>query len=145
LIVDDKVFVRRLLGGLLRQRGLQCHEASTLYQALDNYHLFRPDLVIVGTLQSGISGVVAIEAIKRFDPSARVIVVMEEATRANVVAAIGAGAEDFVARPFQQERFFQAVMGGKELPPSVPEPVIAWIDQPDQYEYAPSELDLAAF
>lgn len=109
LIVDDLVFVRRMLKGLLRSRGYKCYEASSLAQAMDSYHLFRPDLVIVGRLYSGLTSVVAIEAIKRFDPTARVIVCSQEATRSVVIESIRAGAEDFVARPFKQERFFKAV------------------------------------
>lgn len=144
LIVDDLVFVRRMLKGLLRARGYKCYEASTLAQAMDSYHLFRPDLVIVGTLHGGLTSVVTIEAIKRFDPLARVIVCSEEATRSQVIESIRAGAEDFVARPFKQERFFRAVAGGKAAPEAPP--VEEDVAPPTPIcGYVPSELDLIAF
>ncbi|MDB5100644.1 MAG: Chemotaxis signal receiving protein CheY [Cyanobacteria bacterium RYN_339] len=143
LIVDDLVFVRRMLKGLLRQQGFKCYEASSLSQALDSYHLFRPDLVIVGTLHSGMTSVIAIEALKRFDPRARVICCTEEATRSQVIASIRAGAEDFVARPFKQDRFFRAVQGQRPAPAPVEEEEIA---PPTPITgYAPTELELIAF
>jgi two-component system chemotaxis response regulator CheY len=144
LIVDDLVFVRRMLKGLLRARGYKCYEASSLAQAMDSYHLFRPDLVIVGTLHSGLTSVVAIEAIKRFDPRARVIVCSEDATRSQVIESIRAGAEDFVARPFKQDRFFQAVAGDKPVQ-EAPAPEEEVAPPTPICGYVPSELDLIAF
>jgi two-component system chemotaxis response regulator CheY len=139
LIVDELVFVRRLIKGLLTHQGFKCYEANTLSQVLDSYHLFRPDLVIMGTLQSGLSSVVGIEALKRFDPCARVICCTEDATRSRVIESIRAGAEDFIVRPFKQDRFIQAVKGftpRDEEPIAPPTPI---------YDYLPAELDLVAF
>lgn len=139
LVVDELVFVRRTFKGVLRQHGYKCFEASGLAQAMDSYHLFRPGVVVLGKAQGAASMAVAVEAFRRYDPCARVVVCIEEATRSLVLETMRAGAVDFVLRPFKPERLIQAVRGDE---PEDPEPEIA---PPSSVDVGDELLDMVAF
>jgi two-component system chemotaxis response regulator CheY len=130
LVVDELVFVRRTFMGVLRQHGFKCYEASSLAQAMDSYHLFRPGIVVLGKTQGAASVAEGVEAFRRYDPCARVVVCIEEATRSLVLETVRAGAADFVLRPFKPERLILAVRGEEpEIAPVAPaESREDWLD-----------------
>ena len=55
------------------------------------------------------NGIEAVKAIKKLDPTARVIMCSAMGQQAMVIDAIQAGARDFIVKPFQPNRVIEAV------------------------------------
>lgn len=73
------------------------------------------NLVVIGlnaALESGTSGLALLENIKRMSPDTSVILISEQATVEQAVAAIRLGAEDYLKKPFNLETFQLAVKRG---------------------------------
>jgi two-component system, cell cycle response regulator len=73
-----------------------------------NYHL----VVINASANTPVSGLALLEQIKRMSPFSSVILVSEQATVEEAVAAIRMGAEDYLKKPFNVETFKLAVKRG---------------------------------
>lgn len=117
LVLDDVTFIRRTLKALLASEGHRCYEAASLSQALDACRLFKPAVLVLGSVSGGVAH--AIETLRADYPTLRVVVCVDDATRGAVLEAVAAGADDFVARPFHSSRLLAAVSG-----PVAPEPVL---------------------
>ncbi len=110
LIVDDIAFFRRSLRGLISGWGWPvAGEAEDGAEAVRLYEALRPDLVILDLHMPGTDGFAALEAIRRLDPRARVVVCSVDSRPDTVTKAVRLGACDFVAKPVAEERLYQAV------------------------------------
>ena len=113
LIVDDALFMRRMLADILKKEGFEiCGEAENGKESVNKYQDLKPDLVtmdIVMPKMEEIDGVAAVKEIIKIDPRARIIMVSAMGQHSLVVEAIQAGAKDFVTKPFQPSRVIEAV------------------------------------
>jgi two-component system chemotaxis response regulator CheY len=119
LVVDDALFMRRMLSDILKKEGIEiCGEAENGKEAIDKYQQLKPDLVtmdIVMPKVEEIDGIAAVKEIMKADPQAKIIMVSAMGQHSLVVEAIQAGAKDFVTKPFQPSRVVEAlkrVLGG---------------------------------
>ena len=119
LIVDDALFMRRMLSDILKKEGIEvCGEAENGKEAIDKFQQLKPDLItmdIVMPKMDEIDGVAAVREIMKLDPQAKIIMVSAMGQHSLVVEAIQAGAKDFVTKPFQPSRVIEAikrVLGG---------------------------------
>ncbi|MFA5118617.1 MAG: response regulator [Candidatus Omnitrophota bacterium] len=119
LIVDDALFMRRMLSDILKKEGIEiCGEAENGKDAIDKYQQLKPDLVtmdIVMPKVEEIDGIGAVKEIMKVDSQAKIIMVSAMGQHSLVVEAIQAGAKDFVTKPFQPSRVVEAlkrVIGG---------------------------------
>lgn len=110
LIADDASFMRQVLLDILTKAGYQVvGQAEDGAQVVELYSKLKPDLVIMDINMPGLGGIEAVKAIKRIDPSAKIIMCSAMGHEKMVIEAIKAGALDFVVKPFQPERVVQAV------------------------------------
>lgn len=113
LIVDDALFMRRMLADILKKEGIEvCGEAENGKESIEKYQQLKPDLVtmdIVMPKMDEIDGVVAVKEILKIDPQAKIIMVSAMGQHSLVVEAIQAGAKDFVTKPFQPSRVIEAI------------------------------------
>ncbi len=110
LVCDDAIFMRTLVGDILRQAGFDVvGEAETGTEAVAKYKALRPDLVTMDIVMPDLGGIDAVREITAFDPGARVLMCSAMGQQALVVEAIQAGAKDFVVKPFQASRVLEAV------------------------------------
>ncbi|HEY8394409.1 MAG TPA: response regulator [Thermaerobacter sp.] len=109
LVADDAAFMRLRLATLLTEAGHTVLEASNGQEAVEQYKRERPDLVLMDITMPVMDGLAAIEAIRAFDPNARIVVCSSLGQQAIVLRAIQSGARDFVVKPFQPERVLGAV------------------------------------
>jgi two-component system chemotaxis response regulator CheY len=113
LVVDDALFMRRMLSDILKKEGIEiCGEAENGKDALDKYQQLKPDLVTMDIVMpkiEEIDGIGAVKEIIRVDPQAKIIMVSAMGQHSLVVEAIQAGAKDFVTKPFQPSRVIEAV------------------------------------
>jgi two-component system chemotaxis response regulator CheY len=109
LIADDAAFMRMLLRDILVPGGYTVAEAVNGRDAVDKYRQLRPDLVTLDIAMPELDGVQALQAIRAFDPGARVLMISAQASDALVRTAFDAGALEFLHKPFQPEQLLAAV------------------------------------
>jgi two-component system KDP operon response regulator KdpE len=99
LVVDDEPQIRRALGVNLRARGYQVDLAETGEQALELAARHHPDVVVLDLGLPGIDGVEVIKGLRGWS-SVPVIVLSVRESERDKVAALDAGADDYVTKPF---------------------------------------------
>lgn len=104
LIVDDELYIRRLLHGTLARAGYQVIEATTGREALELAATAGPDAIPLDLGLPDRDGLELVTTLKRNAPTPIIVVSAREATD-DKVAALDLGADDYVTKPF----------GGEEL------------------------------
>lgn len=105
LVVDDALFMRRLIGGVAAEAGWEVvGEAGDGAQGVSLYQELRPNLVTMDLVMPVMGGIEALRAIRAFDPEARVVVVTAVDQKQAVADAIQSGALDFIVKPFDRSR-----------------------------------------
>jgi two-component system chemotaxis response regulator CheY len=104
LIVDDSEYIRNLLGVILKKQGVAVHYAENGAAGMEKYREIQPDLVFADILMPGINGLEMLKEIKTINASAKVIVVSSLSAQVHVTAALDAGADHYVLKPFTPEK-----------------------------------------
>lgn len=115
LVEDDDAFAA-LLAGVLRSEGLEVDVASSYDAALDAWAR-TPDVVLTDVrLGAGTrTGVELATELHRQDPSVPVIVMTAFGTMDMAIAAMHAGAHDFLPKPFEMEEIAVRVRRALEI------------------------------
>jgi two-component system chemotaxis response regulator CheY len=110
LICDDALFMRTMLGDILRQAGFEIvGEAQTGAEAVKKYKELEPSLVTMDIVMPDMGGIDAVRVIMKEYPDAKILMCSAMGQQALVIEAIQAGARDFVVKPFQPSRVLEAV------------------------------------
>jgi two-component system, chemotaxis family, chemotaxis protein CheY len=110
MIVDDTLFMRRMLRDLLGRQGYEvAAEARNGREALETYRQVQPDLVIMDITMPEMDGIEAVGAIIQEYPQARIVMCSALGQDGPVIEALQAGALDFVLKPFLPEKVLEAV------------------------------------
>lgn len=105
LIVDDAEFMRTMLRDICQDMGLEVvGEASDGATGVAAFRDLTPDLVLLDITMPGMDGTEALQEILTVDPQAQVVMITALGQKEQVLAAIKAGARDFIIKPFDQER-----------------------------------------
>lgn len=99
LIVEDEPAIRRLLRSILTAHEHRALEAATGGEALSALRHHRPDLVLLDLGLPDIDGQALIGRIREISP-VPVVVLSSRGDEAAKVAALDAGADDYVTKPF---------------------------------------------
>ncbi len=99
LVVDDEIPILRTLDVNLRARGYEVQIARTGHQALALAARRHPDVVILDLGLPDISGVDVIHGLRGWT-TVPIIVLSARTAEAQKVAALDAGANDYVSKPF---------------------------------------------
>ena len=99
LVVDDEPQIRRALAINLRARGYEVDLASTGEEALEEAAQHHPDVVILDLGLPGIAGIQVIRGLRGWSPVPIIVLSVRE-QEADKVAALDAGADDYVTKPF---------------------------------------------
>ena len=99
LIIDDEVQIRRLLRVALEAAGYVVHDAETGQMGLQEIALRRPDVVL---LDLGLPDMDGLEVLRRMREWSEVpvLILSVRDAEADKVAALDAGADDYVTKPF---------------------------------------------
>jgi two-component system KDP operon response regulator KdpE len=99
LVVDDEPQIRRVMRTTLIAAGYEIEDAKSGEEGIEKVNQFRPDLVLLDINMPGIGGLAACKLI-RADKNVAIIILTVRDSEADKVAALDAGADDFVTKPF---------------------------------------------
>lgn len=108
LIVEDDPSIRKLVRVNLVKRGYTVSEAADSHQAITTFQEETIDLVLLDLLLPGLSGV-DICAWIRARSDVPIIILSAKQEEELKVAALDAGADDYVTKPFGQEELLARV------------------------------------
>ena len=104
LVIDDEAGIRESLEVLLSLEGYTVKTANDGEQGLRTLEMENFDLVLLDLALPGQSGIDLLPQIKERQPETPVIMITAYGTVENVVEAIRAGAENFVQKPWDNEK-----------------------------------------
>jgi two-component system chemotaxis response regulator CheY len=105
LVVDDALFMRKMICGLAVEAGWQVvGEARNGVEAVALYQEHRPDLVTMDLVMPVMGGLEALRQIRAVDPLAKIVVVTALDQKQSLMDSIRDGAIDFIVKPFERER-----------------------------------------
>ena len=108
LVIDDEPQIRRFLGIGLRAEGYDVTEASTARAGLDAVAPGGVDLAILDLGLPDLDGIEALRELRSWS-AIPVIVLSVRAGENQIVAALDAGANDYVTKPFGVQELFARV------------------------------------
>ena len=117
IIVDDQPKIRRILRSTLVAEGYEVDEAKTGEEALESVRELRPDLVVLDINMPGMGGLETCRAIRR-DSNIAIIMLTVRNSEADKVAALDAGADDFVTKPFSTPELMARIRAALRRVPS---------------------------
>jgi two-component system NtrC family response regulator len=114
LVVDDEPAQRELVAGFLRKQGYDVALAGDGKEALARFTAEPFDLVLTDQRMPGLSGLELLAALRRVTPEAAVIVMTAYGTIETAVAAIKAGAADYLPKPLNLDELLHRVRAARE-------------------------------
>ncbi len=111
LIVDDEQLNRRLLEALLGPEGYDTRTAASGKEALDSIVQDPPDLILLDVMMPGLDGR-QVASLLKADPATRnipIIMVTAQSDREARLAALDAGAEEFLTKPVDRAELWLRV------------------------------------
>ena len=109
LIVDDDRDISPMLSALMNKEGLTSMMAHDGETALRMVPVARPDMLLVDVKMPGIDGMTVLKRVKETDPHLPVVLITAYAEISASVAAMRAGAFDYLAKPFDHPEVVRVV------------------------------------
>lgn len=128
LAVDDEPAILRALAANLRARGYQVDLATTGEAALELATRHQPDAVILDLGLPGISGLEVISGLRGWS-SVPILILSAREAQAEKVAALDAGADDYVTKPFGMDELLARLRAALRRAAPIQEAPV--IDTPD--------------
>lgn len=100
LIGEDDADVRKWLGIALETEGYVVRSACDGVETLAAVRERRPDLLILDVMMPKMSGLEVCKAIRAFDGSLPILMLTARNKDEDLIAGLGAGADDYVIKPF---------------------------------------------
>lgn len=160
LLVEDDERISEPLVRMLRIEGFEVEHRSEGASALESVHEHRPDLVLLDLTLPDMDGIDVCRAVRAEDPSLPIVMLTARSEEVDVVVGLGAGADDYVAKPFRVAELLariQARLRAAEAQGAPPTPAVltgggvrleldarrAFVDDAE-VELTPKEFDLLA-
>lgn len=110
MIVDDALFMRKVIRDLLAENGYtDIVEAGDGLKAIEVYKEHHPDLVIMDITMPSLDGIETIKQLHQIDNKVIILMCSAMGHEVMVKEALIHGAKDFVVKPFKSERVISAV------------------------------------
>jgi len=123
LLVEDDAAFRGRLAMTLERRGFEVGAASGVQEAREIAARLHPDYAVLDMRLADGSGLDLVGELRQMNPSIRIVVLTGYGNLATAVAAVKAGAVDYLAKPADPEDIVKALTAepdAKPLPPEEP-------------------------
>ena len=121
LILDDDVAFRTRLARALETRGFEVNAVATVAEANDIATKTPPAYAVLDLRLEDGSGLAVVEALNKSRPDCRVVMLTGYGAIATAVAAVKAGALDYLAKPADPEDIVKALLASPDEKPEPPE------------------------
>jgi two-component system response regulator RegA len=126
LLVDDDAPLRRSMTRALERRGFQVLPAEGVAEARALAREHRPEFAVLDMRLTEGSGLDLVRTLRELRPETRIVIVTGYGNIATAVAAIKAGAVDYLAKPADADDVANALLkSGQGLPPPRENPMSA--------------------
>lgn len=102
LVIDDELQIRRFLRICLEASGYEVHEVGNGLEGLGRAAQLRPDLIILDLGLPDIDGLEVLRRLREWTQTPTIILSVRDAD-SDKVAALDAGADDYLTKPFSLE------------------------------------------
>lgn len=104
LLVDDSRVIRKVAHRIIADLGYQVIEAENGEEALARCKVSMPDLILLDWEMPVMTGVEFVAALRRIDGGVvpKVVFCTSKAETIDIYQGIGAGADEYVTKPFDQ-------------------------------------------
>lgn len=110
LVVDDAMFMRKMLSDILSQAGYEVvGEASDGDEAYKKYKELKPNLVTMDITMPMTSGIEGTKKIIADFPDANILMCSAMGQENMVVESVTSGAKGFIVKPFKVEKVLDSV------------------------------------
>ncbi|MFT3894365.1 MAG: response regulator [Anaerolineales bacterium] len=99
LVVDDEAPIRRYLRATLGAQGLTVFETATGLEAINAVLAHRPDIIILDLGLPDIDGIEVTRRLREWSQTPIIVLSVREAEQ-DKIAALDAGADDYLTKPF---------------------------------------------
>jgi len=122
LVMDDDTALRTRLGRALEQRGFEVRLAAGVMEALETVKTSPPAFAVLDMRLEDGNGLRVVQAMREARPEARVVMLTGYGNIATAVAAVKAGAVDYLAKPADADDVTRALLaiGASAAPPENP-------------------------
>ena len=121
LVVDDEPQIRRVLRSALVSQGYEVQAARTGEDALESMRQERFDLILLDMRMPGMSGLETCREIREGSLAAIIMLTVSDSEQ-DKVAALDAGADDYITKPFGSRELLARIRAALRRVPTVPEP-----------------------
>jgi two-component system chemotaxis response regulator CheY len=105
MIVDDALFMRKILSGILVNMGFTVvAEAASGIEAMKNLHRLHPDIIMLDIILPDSNGLDLLESIIQSNPNSKVVICSGIGQEDVMQRAIDQGASGFISKPFTPEK-----------------------------------------
>lgn len=112
LLVDDHALVLEGLKSILNAKGIEVvGTARNGAEALLQYEMYEPDLVLMDIQMAGCDGIQTTRLIKKEYPAAKIVMLTAFEDEDNLMAAIKAGASGYLLKDMEAESFIRQLTG----------------------------------
>ncbi|MBN2119048.1 MAG: response regulator [Anaerolineales bacterium] len=113
LIVDDEYAGRETLQSILEGEGYHLQMAENGPQAIEKAKKFLPDVILLDVMMPGMTGFEVCQSIRSDPEIAEIPIIMLTALddRESLLAALKAGADDFISKPFDRYELRARLLG----------------------------------
>ncbi len=109
LVVDDEPRLAKMLSGLLELEGFLVEAAADGAEALQRLGAFAPDVVVSDIRMPGLDGLELLRETLARSPETDVILMTAHASAESAVAALKAGAQDYLLKPFDNDELLHRI------------------------------------
>src|SRR5579859_4507346 len=126
LLLDDDAALRNRLGRALEARGFQTIQVGSVSEALAAFAKSPPAFAVLDMRLEDGSGLAVVDALRESRPDARIVMLTGYGNIATAVAAVKAGAIDYLSKPADADVVERALLTrGASLPPPPENPMSA--------------------
>lgn len=109
VVADDEPRIRKMIARLLTDEGYEVMPVDNGREAVEALLSFQPDVILLDQQMPVMTGVEALEEIKRISPNQVVLFVTAFGSISLAVDAVKKGAYDFIEKPFDNDKLLLTV------------------------------------